>query len=296
MRVGYNGVMRNAGRFRLPLIATSSLPLREEHMRRTTAIAVLGLAAGLRGPAPTECRAGDDSPRGTIAFSSLAPRGWDVYAMDVGSRKARRLTDHPALDFNAAFAPGGGRLAFVSEREGNAELYTIRADGSDLQRLTDEFALDDRPAAPPAGSPDGGRLAFPSTRRPAGEPGRAWNAVYVMDTGGGKARRLTPEGSADYSPAWSPRGDLIAVASGSGEAGKTDVFVMDCDGKARRRLVTDGGWPAFAGDGKSLFFHGKREGKWGIWRVNLDGSTLERIGPPEVEAFTPSASADGKTL
>src|SRR4051812_47362461 len=284
--------MRNAGPSRIPPIpATACTPL-EEPMRRTTAIAVLGLATGLSGPASTVCRAGDDCPRGTIAFSSLAPRGWDVYAMDVGSRKARRLTDHPALDFNAAFAPGGGRLAFVSEREGNAELYTIRADGSDLQRLTDEFALDDRPAW----SPDGRRPAFSSTRQPAGEPGRAWNAVYVMDTGGGKARRLTPEGSADYSPAWSPRGDLIAVASGSGEAGKTDVFVMDCDGKARRRLVTDGGWPAFAGDGKSLFFHGKREGKWGIWRVNLDGSTLERIGPPEVEAFTPSASADGKTL
>ncbi len=35
--------------------------------------------------------------------------------------------------------------------------------------------------------------------------------------------RLSPVGVADYSPAWSPRGDLIACASGSGVAGGTDV-------------------------------------------------------------------------
>src|SRR5206468_7625935 len=103
-------------------------------------------------------------------------------------------------------------------------------------------------------------------------------------------------GSADYSPAWSPGGDLIAVASGSGEAGGTDLFVMDLDGNGRRRVVADGGWPAFAADGRSLFFHSKRAGKWGVWRVGLDGSGLERITPPDVDAYTPSASADGKRL
>jgi Tol biopolymer transport system component len=36
--------------------------------------------------------------------------------------------------------------------------------------------------------------------------------------------------------------------------------------------------------------------KWGIWRVRLDGSGLERITPQDVEAFTPRASADGKWL
>jgi Tol biopolymer transport system component len=261
-------------------------------MRTTSALAALVFAVGLPGPGLPTCRAGEDRPRGTIAFSSLAPRGWDLYLIDLESRRTRRLTDHPALDFNAAFAPEGGRLAFVSERDGNGELYTVRADGAGLRRLTDEFALDDHPAW----SPDGRLIAFSSTRQPSDEPGRAWNAVYVMEADGGSPLRLTPADSADYSPAWSPTGELIAVASDSGEDGGTDLFVMAPDGTGRRRVIADGGWPAFAADGRSLFFHSRRAGKWGVWRVELDGSGLERVTPPDLDAYTPSACADGQRL
>jgi Tol biopolymer transport system component len=264
-------------------------------MRTTSVLAALALAAGLPAAIPHTGRAADDRPTGTIAFSSLAPHGWDLYLTDVESRQTRRLTDHAALDFNAAFAPDGSRIAFVSERDGNAELYVIGADGLGLRRLTELFALDDRPAW----SPDGRRIAFSSTRDAAEEPGRAWNAVYVMEVepvNGSSPRRLTPAGAADYSPAWSPTGALIAVASGSGQTGGTDLFVMAPDGTARRKVVANGGWPAFAADGRALYFHSKREGKWGLWRVALDGSGLERITPADVDAYTPSPSADGKRL
>src|SRR5262245_35211668 len=110
-----------------------------------------------------------DRPAGTIAFSSLAPRGWDLYLVEVASRRTRRLIDHPALDFNAAFAANGRTLAFVSTRDGNHELYVATTDGAAARRLTDEFAMDDHPAW----SPDGGRLVFSSTRQPSDRPGQA---------------------------------------------------------------------------------------------------------------------------
>jgi Tol biopolymer transport system component len=243
-------------------------------------------------PWPRPGRAADNGPEGTIAFASLAPHGWDVYVKDVGGRSARRLTDHPALDFNAAFAPGGERVAFVSERDGNAELYTVGLDGSGLRRLTREFALDDRPAW----SPDGRRLAFSSTRQPSGRPGQSWNAIYVMEADGTGPRRVSPPEAADYSPAWSPQGDRIACASGSGEAGKADVYVMAPDGTGRRRVAENGGWPCFAADGRALFFHSKRGGRWSVWRVGLDGSGPERVTPPDVDAHCPAASAEGRRL
>src|SRR5437016_1717506 len=115
-------------------------------MRTTSILAALAFVSVA---AAQSSRAGEDQPTGTIAFSSLAPRGWDLYLTDVESRWTRRLSDHPALDFNAAFAPDGARLAFVSERDGNAELYTVRADGTGLWRLTGDFALDDHPAWSP---------------------------------------------------------------------------------------------------------------------------------------------------
>jgi Tol biopolymer transport system component len=226
-------------------------------------------------------------PAGTIAFSSLAPRGWDLYLTDVQTGQTRRLTDHPALDYNAAFAPDGQRIAFVSERDGNLELYVIHRDGSGLKRLTTEFALDDHPAW----SPDGQRIAFVSTRRPSAELGQAWNAIYVVNADGTGVQRVSGTKAADYSPAWSPKGDLIAVASGSGRAGGTDLYVMKPDGSDRRLVIKDGGWPAFSADGLSLYFHSKREGKWGVWRVNLDGTSIERVTPAGVEAYTPRTAS-----
>ncbi len=80
-----------------------------------------------------------DQPAGTIAFSSLAPRDWDLYLVEVATRKTRRLTDHPALDFNAAFSGDGRTLAFVSTRHGNHELYEMGIDGKAPRRLTNEF-------------------------------------------------------------------------------------------------------------------------------------------------------------
>src|SRR5262245_24422858 len=167
-------------------------------MRPLLLLAGILLAPALLTAAGPPGSAGD-LPAGNIAFASLAPRGWDLYLQDVQTGKSRRLTDHPALDYNASFSPDGQRVAFASERDGNLELYTIGTDGTGLKRLTCDFALDDHPAW----SPDGRRIAFVSTRQPA-KPGQAWNAVYAMNADGSGVRRLSPPGVADYSPAWSP--------------------------------------------------------------------------------------------
>ena len=100
---------------------------------RVVMVSLLFLAGGrmrrVRRPAGAPLVNGDDRPAGTIAFSSLAPRGWDLYLVEVASRRTRRLTDHAALDFNAAFAADGRSLAFVSTRDGNHELYVTTTEG-----------------------------------------------------------------------------------------------------------------------------------------------------------------------
>ncbi len=261
-------------------------------MPRLLMIGLVCLTATSLARADRDDKSPEKVPAGTIAFPSLAPRDWDLYVVDVQTRQSRRLTDHPALDYNAAFSPDGRTIAFVSERDGNFELYTIQRDGSNLKRLTANFAMDDHPAW----SPDGKRIAFVSTRQPADKIGQAWNRIYVVNADGSEVQRLSGKEAADYSPAWSPRGNLIAFASGSGVAGGADLFVMKPDGSSRRRVIKDGGWPAFAADAQHLFFHSKRDGKWGIWKVGMDSSGLERITPGDVEAYTPRASADRKQL
>lgn len=105
-------------------------------MRGQPIITGLLLAAtSFHGAGPSGAPAAD-IPAGTIAFASLAPRGWDLYVADVHSLESRRLTDHPALDYNALYSPDGKQIAFVSERDGSKNLYLMNSDGSGLRQLT----------------------------------------------------------------------------------------------------------------------------------------------------------------
>ena len=97
----------------------------------------------------------------------------------------------------------GKRIAFVSDRDGNPEIYVMDTDGGNLQNLTDNPAVDHSPSW----SPDGKRIAFVSDRD--GNP----NEIYVMDTDGGNLQNLTNNPADDDGPSWSPDGKHIAFVS-----------------------------------------------------------------------------------
>ena len=233
--------------------------------------------------------ASSDAPDGSILYSSIGPRGWDVYVIDAESNQPRQLTDHPALDYNAAIRPDGEVIAFVSERDGIPNLYTIRRDGTELTRLTNSFSLDDHPTW----SPDGKRIAFSSTRQPADRVGQAWNAIYVMNADGTDVQRVSPPGLTDYSPAWSADGEWLACASGRGDPGGTTLWIMKPDGSNRKQIAENAGWPTFSSDSRWLYFHRKSEGEndWAIWRVALDGTKEKKISGDGSSVMTPASDA-----
>ena len=59
------------------------------------------------------------------------------------------LTNNPAGDVDPAWSPDGSRIAFHSDRDGNAEIYVMNADGSGQTNLTNNPAEDGLPAWSP---------------------------------------------------------------------------------------------------------------------------------------------------
>ena len=76
-------------------------------------------------------------------------------------RRPDQPLDDPGDDSQPAWSPDGDTIAFVSDRDGNEEVYTMDAsDGSSQTDLTNDAAVD----RAPDWSPDGARIAFQSDR------------------------------------------------------------------------------------------------------------------------------------
>jgi len=79
-----------------------------------------------------------------------------VFGCDV----ATNLTHDAGDDWYPVWSPEGQRIAFLSERDGNWDIYVMDADGSNPTNLTHDAGFDGYPAW----SPDGQRIAFASNR------------------------------------------------------------------------------------------------------------------------------------
>lgn len=201
-----------------------------------------------------------------------------------------RLTNNLASDTFGVWSPDGSKIAFVSNRDGKAEIYLMDADGNNVGRLTNNSADD----STPAWSPDGSRIAF-QTNRDGNEE------IYVMNADGSNQKRLTWDPSTDSAPAWSPDGKKIAFASNRGNRNpyNFDIWVMAADGNNQTRITTDSEYdaePAWSPDGKQIAFITGRDGNFEIYVMNADGSHQINLTQNQRADAGPSWSHDGSRI
>jgi len=111
------------------------------------------------------------------------------------------LTNHLASDMDPCWC-GNENLAFVSDRDGDLNIYMMSADGASQTRLTDSHGADFAPSC----SPDGGQIVYTSTADGNDE-------IYVMNSDGSGQMRLTSDSATDNLAAWSSDGSKIVFAS-----------------------------------------------------------------------------------
>jgi hypothetical protein len=118
--------------------------------------------------------------------------------MDANGASPTRLTNSAGLDGLAAWSPDNTKIAFMSARDGNQEIYSMNANGTSQTRLTNSPDLDDDPDW----SPDNTKIAF-------GKVSGGSNLVCSINAGGGG--QICSSFTALDEPAWSPDNSQIAV-------------------------------------------------------------------------------------
>jgi TolB protein len=203
------------------------------------------------------------------------------------------LTNNSAFDSSPTFAPGGRRIAFESNKEGNSEVYTMTSDGTGVQTNVSHnpTAFDGDPSY----SPDGRRIVFVT--------GRDGNAeIYVMLSAGiGPQINLTRNPAPDLYPAYSPDGTKIAFTTRRlSEDGNTEVYSMNPDGTGQENLSNSGGedlLPSFSPDGRRIVFVSGRNGNREIYVMNSDGTGRQkRLTRDPAFDSNPTFSPDGTKI
>ena len=159
--------------------------------------------------------------RKKIAFTSdrKSPNGEPrIWVMNADGTDPRRLSaGGGAGDHEPQWSPDGKRIVFSAYREGVAQIYVMKADGSNETNLSNTSSYE----LTPSWSPDGTKIAYMCER---GD-----REICVMDRDGDNPGQITNNSAGDAYPAWSPDGERIAFLRSDGS--QFDIIIMDADGQ-----------------------------------------------------------------
>src|ERR1035438_6526142 len=146
--------------------------------------------------------------RPEIAFVS----GGDIWVAPAKGGEAHLLVSHPADESRPLYSPDGARLAFVSTRTGNGDIYVLTLGTGDLKRLTFDDGLDQLDSW----SRDGRWLYLSNSTNDVGRK----NDIYRVSSEGGTPMPVTADRfTNEFQGAPSPDGTTLAFAArGTGDS------------------------------------------------------------------------------
>ena len=197
---------------------------------------------------------------------------YDLYAAPLAGGEAVNLTHTRGYDAEGSYSPDGQWIAFASNRHAYTEklseedakafalhpsllmdIYLMRADGTEVKRLTDVKGYDGGPFF----SPDGKRLCW---RRFNTEETTA--EIWTMNTDGSDQRQITKLGAMSWAPYFHPSGKYLIFTTNKHGFENFELYLTDAEGKHEPVRVTEtegfDGLPVFHPDGKQLAWTSNR--------------------------------------
>jgi Tol biopolymer transport system component len=150
-----------------------------------------------------------------LIFTGLRKNQWDVWAIDIATKKETPLTNDPTLDDGAEYTPDGKWIYFNSVRTGIMKIWRMKPDGSEQEQVTFDESNDWFPHI----SPDGKwmvYISFPKEMDPTTHPFYQKTYIRLMPLNGGAPKNIAyvygGQGTINV-PSWSPDSKQIAFIS-----------------------------------------------------------------------------------
>ena len=214
-------------------------------------------------------------------------QNWDLYYSDDVGSQIVRLTTSKAIEVEPDLNRGGTGVVYVSDEDGDFDLYFMRLSDQMRWRVLDTPANE----GTPVWGPDG-RIAFQSDKD--GQP-----EIYVIRADGSGLTRLTNNPDFDGFPTWSPDGRL---AFASRRNGQYRIWVMNADGSGQTQLSSQPGglYPAWSPFGSQIAYSADANGDGWLdpWVMNADGTGQRQIrrSIPTVDTMPRSWAPDESHL
>lgn len=178
-----------------------------------------------------------------------------LFIMDLLTNSVIQVTSNTRNVLEPNWSPDSQWIAYATNVHGPFEIYKVRIDGSDSQRLTNTLGHNNYPTW----SPDGKWIAFASSR-----DGKM--QIYKMRDDGSDVHQLTTNDGASTLPTWSPDGKWIAFVTE--RTGKPEIFRMRPDGSHLQQLTESPGDNLYPDWGPNSITH------WNEWVTLLFSLSL----------------------
>ena len=236
-----------------------------------------------------------------IIFTSRRWWNYDIFIADVYAGHMTHLTKNKWLDFNPAISNDGSKLAFVSDRDGNREIYALdliwmdgytQWEGRNLTNITQTAGHDWTPKFSPTNEKIVFTTYFPATDN---------YDVFIMNADGSDKQNLTNSPYYEKHPQFSPDGSFIIFQAW--QKGKMEIFFSNLlDGNIMHLtsntpahdIIPVGN--AFSPDGQEIVFTSERDGNRNIYIMNTDGTNQIQLTDHSAADYEPVYSPDGLSI
>jgi Tol biopolymer transport system component len=223
-----------------------------------------------------------------------------IYVGRADGTQIRRIFDlGRPFEYQPDVSPDGSRVAVRVDGGQRAGTWLFDIDGTNELHLDREANV---VGGGPDWSPDGTRLVLNGKR-----PGETYFGLWIFDSDGSQARRITPDRWEAQYPAWSPDGELIAFTRVVPSRNEFSLYLVRPNGSGLRKLsrgTNIDNYAAWSPTGGELVFSSERPQNAGLWVIARDGSKerfLTEGGEPQWEPGEwiifdcPSSDERGKT-